>query len=70
VPPALGTGSVEIRTRHEDSPPRICGPKLFVRIALKPSSAAAVIIASPAETIPSPPAPAMPTTRSLLMPSP
>ena len=33
APPELSTGRVEIRTRHDDSPPRICGPKLFVRTA-------------------------------------
>ena len=67
VPPEESAGSVDSRTRHEDSPPRIWGPKLFVSSALQPSSAAAVIIASPAETMPSPPEPAMPITRSLLM---
>jgi hypothetical protein len=29
----LKTGRVDIRSRHDDSPPRICGPKLFVSIA-------------------------------------
>jgi hypothetical protein len=67
VPPELRAGSVDSLTRHEDSPPRICGPKLFVSSALQPSSAAAVMIASPADTMPSPPEPAMPITRSLLI---
>jgi len=40
---------------HDDSPPRICEPKLFVIITWYPSRAAAAVRDSPADTMPSPP---------------
>ena len=60
VPPGFNTGRVDTRRRHDDSPPRIWDPKLLVRMAKYPSAAAALMSDSPAETMPSPPAPAMP----------
>ncbi len=30
APPGLSTRFVDIRTRHDDSPPRTCEPKLLV----------------------------------------
>jgi len=67
MPPGFRTSVVATRTRHEDSPPRIWEPKLLVMIAWYPSAAAAAINDSPAETMPSPPEPAMPNTRSVLI---
>jgi hypothetical protein len=58
---------VERRSQQDDSPPRICDPKLLVIIAWKPALAAAAINDSPALTMPSPPEPAIPITRSSLM---
>ena len=65
--PELSTLRVDTRNRKLDSPPRIWGPKLFVRMPWYPSSAAAVSRDSPADTMPSPPEPAMPMIRSLFI---
>jgi hypothetical protein len=63
--PCDSTGSVEIRSRMDDSPPRICGPKDLNSIPKRPCCAAISSTSSPAETTPSPPAPAIPTIKSL-----
>ena len=33
APPGPSTGRVDTRMRNDDSPPRICGPKLLVSMA-------------------------------------
>src|SRR5262249_52414182 len=67
TPPGLSTFRVERRTRQEDSPPRICEPKLLVIRAWNPCADAAARSDSPALTTPSPPEPASPTTRSSII---